>query len=101
MASPARLRTDGFSNIADIIIGSFDDPDLDEGYPFEEWISFHGGPGGPQTRPFLLYLAELFAPEPPIVGAAQVHAVLASWRRAPQGDDAVPMTTAALAAASP
>ena len=29
-------------------------PELDEGCAFEELISFHGGLGGPQTRPFIL-----------------------------------------------
>jgi uncharacterized membrane protein YvlD (DUF360 family) len=75
------LRTDGFSNVADIMVGSFYDPDLEEGCAFEELISFHGGLGGPQTRPFILYPAELPLPDVEIVGAASVHAVLSSWRR--------------------
>ena len=49
------LRTDGFPHVADIMVGSFYDPELDEGCAFEELISFHGGLGGPQTRPFVLY----------------------------------------------
>ena len=44
------LRTDGFAHVADIMVGSFYDPVLDEGCAFEELISFHGGLGGPQTR---------------------------------------------------
>ena len=51
------LRTDGFEHVADIMVDSFYDPALDEGCAFEELISFHGGIGGPQTRPFLLYPA--------------------------------------------
>jgi uncharacterized membrane protein YvlD (DUF360 family) len=74
------LRTDGFSNVADLMIGSFYDPDLDEGCAFEELISFHGGMGGPQTRPFILHPVELSVPDAPIVGAEQVHAVLTGWR---------------------
>ena len=53
------LRTDGFPHVADIMVGSFYDPDLEEGCAFEELISFHGGLGGPQTRPFILYPVEL------------------------------------------
>ena len=54
--APAHLlRTDGFAHVADIMVGSFYDPELDEGCAFEELISFHGGLGGPQTRPFILY----------------------------------------------
>ena len=55
-------RTDGFSNVADIMIGSFYSSDLEQGCAFEELISFHGGLGGPQTRPFILYPVELAAP---------------------------------------
>ena len=74
-------RTDGFAHVADIMVGSFYDPHLDEGCAFEELISFHGGLGGPQTRPFLLYPARLQQPADPIVGAAAVHHLLKSWRQ--------------------
>ncbi len=56
------LRTDGFTHVADIMIGSFYDPSLETGCAFEELISFHGGIGGPQTRPFILHPAELEVP---------------------------------------
>ena len=78
-------RTDGFADVADIMVGSFYDPQLDEGCAVEELISFHGGLGGPQTRPFLLYPASFQLPEEPIVGAAAVHALLREWRRELQG----------------
>ena len=74
-------RTDGFDHVADIMVNSFYDHELDQGCAFEELISFHGGMGGPQTEPFLLYPMELPLPAEPIVGAAQVHAVLTGWRR--------------------
>ena len=84
--APAHLlRTDGFEHVADIMVGSFYDPALDEGCAFEELISFHGGIGGAQTRPFLLAPAHLPLPEEPIVGAAAVHTVLAGWRRGLNG----------------
>lgn len=78
-------RTDGFANAPDILINSFFDPELEEGCAFEELISFHGGLGGPQTRPFVLYPASLPAPAEPLVGAAAVHELLAGWRRFLQG----------------
>ena len=81
------LRTDGFADVADIMIGSFYDPVLDEGCAFEELICFHGGLGGPQTRPFLLYPADLPPPPGPLVGAASVHGVLKGWRQMFQGSD--------------
>ncbi len=79
------LRTDGFAHVADIMVNSFYDEQLDEGCAFEELISFHGGMGGPQTRPFLLHPVELEAPEAPIIGAEAAHRVLAGWRRRLQG----------------
>jgi hypothetical protein len=89
------LRTDGFANVADVMVGSFYDPQLEEGCAFEELISFHGGLGGPQTRPFVLHPVELAGPDRPVVGAAEVHALLTGWRRALQGDDTVPLRPAA------
>jgi uncharacterized membrane protein YvlD (DUF360 family) len=81
-------RTDGFPHVADIMVNSFYDYQLEEGCAFEELISFHGGMGGPQTRPFLLYPTALALPEGPIVGAAQVHDVLLGWRRALEAETA-------------
>ncbi len=75
------LRTDGFEHVADIMVGSFYDPDLHEGCAFEELISFHGGIGGLQTRPFILYPSRFDAPATPILGAASVHGILAGWRQ--------------------
>jgi uncharacterized membrane protein YvlD (DUF360 family) len=74
------LRTDGFGHVADIMVGSFYDPALETGCAFEELISFHGGIGGPQTRPFILHPVELPLADEPIVGAAQVHEILWGWR---------------------
>ncbi len=79
--APAHLlRTDGFPHVADIMVGSFYDPVMDEGCAFEELISFHGGIGGSQTQPFILHPAELEVPAEPIVGAASVHGILLGWR---------------------
>ncbi len=74
------LRESRFTHAADITIGSFYDPQLDVGCAFEELISFHGGLGGPQTRPFLLYPAQLPLPDEPIIGAEAVHHILKGWR---------------------
>jgi uncharacterized membrane protein YvlD (DUF360 family) len=88
------LRTDGFPHVADIMIGSFYDPQVEEACAFEELISFHGGLGGPQTRPFILYPVGLDAPQLPIVGAEAVHGILTGWRRSLQGAEAVPLPAA-------
>jgi uncharacterized membrane protein YvlD (DUF360 family) len=79
------MRTDGFPHVADIMIGSFYDADLDEGCAFEELISFHGGLGGPQTRPFILSPERLTVPDEPIIGAAAVHQILSGWREGLNG----------------
>jgi uncharacterized membrane protein YvlD (DUF360 family) len=80
-------HTDGFENVADIMVGSFYDPMRDEGCAFEELISFHGGMGGAQTRPFLLYPSQLKLPDEPIVGAAAVHDILLGWRHELNGTE--------------
>jgi uncharacterized membrane protein YvlD (DUF360 family) len=77
-------RSDSFAHVADVMVGSFYDPTLDEGCAFEELISFHGGLGGPQTRGFVLAPSHLPLPDEPIIGAAAVHSLLSSWRRSLQ-----------------
>jgi uncharacterized membrane protein YvlD (DUF360 family) len=94
------LRTDGFEHVADIMVGSFYDPTLDEGCAFEELISFHGGIGGAQTRPFLLAPVTLPLPDEPIVGASAVHAILSGWRRT-LNDGEGPVEPRALASTTP
>jgi uncharacterized membrane protein YvlD (DUF360 family) len=76
------LRTDGFEHVADIMVGSFYDPELEEGCAFEELISFHGGLGGPQTQAFVLHPVGLQVPDEELVGAAHVNELLRSWRSA-------------------
>ena len=86
--APAHLlRTDGFEHVADIMVGSFYDADLDEGCAFEELICFHGGLGGPQTRPFVLHPERLARPEQPLIGAAAINEVLWTWRRSLHGGE--------------
>jgi hypothetical protein len=77
-------RSNGFRNAPDVLINSFYDAQLEQGCAFEELISFHGGLGGPQTRPFILHPVELPISERPIVGAAAVHELLLGWRHALQ-----------------
>jgi hypothetical protein len=83
-------RTDGFPHAPDILVNSFYDSSLDEGCAFEELISFHGGLGGAQTRPFILHPASLPVPDDPIVGAAAVHELLLGWRESLQPSEPGP-----------
>jgi hypothetical protein len=92
-------RTDSFRNAPDILVNSFFDPHADEGAAFEELIGFHGGLGGEQTQPFLLYPSVFDPPSEPIVGAATVHALFKRWRASTLRPDAPrPWTTPAPAA---
>lgn len=83
------LRTDGFAHVADIMVGSFYDPELDEGCAFEELISFHGGLGGPQTRPFVLHPIDFPTPDEKVIGAEALHRLLVGWRRRLHGGPAL------------
>ena len=48
------IRTDGFKNVADIMIVSMYDPVAGEVAAFKELVGSHGGLGGTQTQPFML-----------------------------------------------
>jgi uncharacterized membrane protein YvlD (DUF360 family) len=71
-------RVDGFPHCPDIMVNSRYDAATDEASPFEVHVGSHGGLGGPQSRGFLMYPAELQAPEE-IVGAEALHRVLRGW----------------------
>jgi hypothetical protein len=73
-------RFSSFPHVADLMINSFYDSQLDEACAFEELISFHGGMGGPQTRPFVLYPATFPHPDEEIVGAEALHRIFVEWR---------------------
>ena len=72
-------RTDSFKNCPDILVNSFYDPDVDEGAAFEELIGFHGGLGGKQAEPFLLFPRAFPEPVDAVVGAASVHLLFKGW----------------------
>jgi uncharacterized membrane protein YvlD (DUF360 family) len=72
-------RTHQFPDCPDILANSFYDPVKDEGCAFEELIGFHGGMGGNQTKPFILYPASLPGPTEPLIGAAAVHHMMKGW----------------------
>ena len=72
-------EVDGYSTVADLMVNSRYDPDLEEVAAFEDQVSSHGGLGGPQTHPFLLYPAELTEPVEPIFTSSAMHKVLKGW----------------------
>jgi putative membrane protein len=72
-------RTDSFPDVPDLLVNSFYKAEINEGAAFEELIGFHGGLGGYQTQPFLLYPAEFELGEEELIGAESVHRVLKDW----------------------
>ncbi|GAA5612365.1 hypothetical protein Spla01_03527 [Streptomyces platensis] len=81
-AADAVRRTDRFPHVADLMVNSACDPATGAVHAFEEQIGSHGGLGGAQSHPFLLWPAELTPPAPdgePLTGAEQVHRVLRRW----------------------
>lgn len=65
-------RTDGFAHVPDILVNSAYDIDSEEVYAFEELIGSHGGAGGNQQYPFILYPSE-WSLEEEIFGSENVY----------------------------
>jgi len=72
-------EVDGYRTVADLMVNSRYDPDVDEVAAFEHQVGSHGALGGPQTHPFVLHPADLTAPDGPIRGAPALHRVLKGW----------------------
>jgi hypothetical protein len=100
-------RISGYDNVGDLLINSFYDPKTGEVAAFEELIGCHGGAGGPQQAPFLLYPAAWTASAgdgapPQLVGADQVHHFLVGHAATPRGAlPAAPATESAAVPAAP
>jgi len=72
-------EVDGYRTVADLMINSRYDPELNEICAFEEQVSSHGGLGGPQTHPFVLYPSELTPPAEPVFTSPAMHRLLKGW----------------------
>lgn len=72
-------RSDSFPHVADIMVNSLYDPESGEVAAFEELVGSHGGLGGEQSFPFLLFPADWELRNNKIVGAAELHAQLKTW----------------------
>jgi len=80
-------RSNSFPDAPDILVNSFCNHATNEVAAFEELIGSHGGMGGYQTQPFVLYPAELPVGDTPLVGAAAVHRVLKEWASRTNGKE--------------
>ncbi|MFG2973709.1 phage holin family protein [Streptomyces sp. NPDC048331] len=84
-AARAVRRTDTFPHVADVMVNSAYDPRTGTVHAFEEQIGSHGGLGGEQGHPFLMWPTELSDPGAEPAGAEAVHAVLRRWLREADG----------------
>jgi uncharacterized membrane protein YvlD (DUF360 family) len=84
--APDQLRhLDGIDHVGDLVLISRLDTGTDEVAAFEELIGSHGGMGGWQTQPCLVYPADWPAPDGRLMGAPAVHRQLKRWIAAEQG----------------
>ncbi|MGI6465600.1 MAG: phage holin family protein [Methanobacterium sp.] len=75
-ASKHLLRTNSFKYTPDILVNSFYDPETNEVAAFEELVGSHGGLGGEQTEPFIIYPSEWDMGSEKIIGAEKLHKLL-------------------------
>jgi hypothetical protein len=76
------LREAGFANVPDILVISTEDSASGEVPAFEELVGNHGGLGGWQRHPFVLYPARFDPGAEEIVGAGHLHQVFKGWLKA-------------------
>ncbi len=68
-------RENSFKNMPDILVNSFYDEKHDEVCAFEELVGSHGGLGGDQTHPFILYPSDWEDPGE-LIGAESIYKFL-------------------------
>jgi len=69
-------RNTSFKYTPDILVNSFYDSENDEVCAFEELVGSHGGVGGSQSEPFILYPSSWDVPEEEIIGAENIYKLL-------------------------
>lgn len=75
------LRVDSFDTCPDILINATYDPKTGFSHSLEPQAGFHGGLGGPQNFPFLIYPKQLGKVKGELIGAEAVHRQLLSWMK--------------------
>ena len=69
-------RTSSFEHTPDILVNSFYDEKADEVCAFEELVGSHGGAGGDQSKPFILYPSSWNVSDDDIIGAENIYRLL-------------------------
>jgi uncharacterized membrane protein YvlD (DUF360 family) len=72
-------RTDAFPHCPDVLVNSTYWEEADEVAAFEELVGSHGGMGGGQSFPFVLFPAVLPWPDEQVVGSERVHRIFRAW----------------------
>jgi uncharacterized membrane protein YvlD (DUF360 family) len=72
-------RTDAFEHCPDVLVNSTYWEEEDEVAAFEELVGSHGGMGGGQSFPFVLFPADLGWPDEAVIGAERVHRIFRGW----------------------
>ncbi len=69
-------RTSSFEHTPDILVNSFYDEEANEVCAFEELVGSHGGAGGEQSKPFILYPSSWKVSDDEIIGAENIYKLL-------------------------
>lgn len=69
-------RTSSFEHTPDILVNSFYDEEADEVCAFEELVGSHGGAGGDQSKPFILYPSSWKVSDDEIIGAENIYKLI-------------------------
>ena len=69
-------RTSSFEHTPDILVNSFYDEEADEVCAFEELVGSHGGAGGDQSKPFILYPSSWNVSDDDIISAENIYKLL-------------------------
>jgi uncharacterized membrane protein YvlD (DUF360 family) len=72
-------RTHSFAHCGDLMVNSLWDEQTGEVAAFEELVGSHGGLGGEQSHPFILYPSDLPLPAEQVHGAEHVHQLFCGW----------------------
>ena len=74
-------RFDTFTHVPDLAVNSLYDPLTAEVAAFEELVGSHGGMGGPQSEPFIVYPASWAIDEIKISNSNDLHWLLRRWQQ--------------------
>ena len=69
-------RNSAFKHTPDILVNSFYDAENDEVCAFEELVGSHGGAGGSQSKPFILYPSSWNVSDEELIGAENIYKLL-------------------------